>query len=122
MHGLVSAIQQFRRPTSVRCKCTVDDRRMANDEARCRATEPKDGIRDRRSAVLEYAARGIRINAVSPGTIETPMVAEMLPKEPHSSTESAPTPPGQFYDVRDGLQRLAPELRADGRRSCSQAF
>src|SRR5438309_9908339 len=35
-----------------------------------------------RSAALEYASRGIRINAVCPGTINTPMVAEMLAKEP----------------------------------------
>jgi NAD(P)-dependent dehydrogenase (short-subunit alcohol dehydrogenase family) len=34
-----------------------------------------------RSAALEYASRGIRINAVCPGTIETPMVADMLAKE-----------------------------------------
>src|ERR671927_680888 len=33
-----------------------------------------------RSAALEYASRGIRINAVCPGTIDTPMVAEMLAK------------------------------------------
>ena len=40
-----------------------------------------------RSAALEYAARGIRINAVCPGTIETPMVAEMLAKEPEAMKE-----------------------------------
>jgi NAD(P)-dependent dehydrogenase (short-subunit alcohol dehydrogenase family) len=31
-----------------------------------------------KSAGVEYAARGIRINAVCPGTIDTPMVQEML--------------------------------------------
>src|SRR5665213_3539158 len=35
-----------------------------------------------KSAALEYASRGIRINAVCPGAIETPMVAEMVAKEP----------------------------------------
>ena len=35
-----------------------------------------------KSAALEYASQGIAINAVCPGTIETPMVAEMLEKEP----------------------------------------
>jgi NAD(P)-dependent dehydrogenase (short-subunit alcohol dehydrogenase family) len=40
-----------------------------------------------RSAALEYAPRGIRINAICPGTIDTPMVAEMLEKQADAMKE-----------------------------------
>jgi NAD(P)-dependent dehydrogenase (short-subunit alcohol dehydrogenase family) len=40
-----------------------------------------------KSAGVEYASRGIRINAVCPGTIDTPMVRDMLTGQADAMTE-----------------------------------
>ena len=36
---------------------------------------------------MEYAPRGIRINAICPGTVNTPMVSEMLEKQADAMKE-----------------------------------
>lgn len=46
-----------------------------------------------KSAALEYAPRGIRINAICPGTIETPMVADMIAKGELDMDEAVATQP-----------------------------
>lgn len=55
------------------------------------------GCSQRCRAALEYAPRGIRINAVCPVTIETPMVADMIAKgELDPADAAAATPIGHL--------------------------
>jgi NAD(P)-dependent dehydrogenase (short-subunit alcohol dehydrogenase family) len=50
-----------------------------------------------KSAALEYASRGVQINAVCPGTIETPMVAAMIADGELDPSEAvAATPAGRL--------------------------
>src|SRR5829696_4174705 len=50
-----------------------------------------------RSAALEYAPRGVRINAICPGTFDTPMVAEMIASgELDEAASIANQPIGRF--------------------------
>ncbi|HJV14824.1 MAG TPA: glucose 1-dehydrogenase [Propionibacteriaceae bacterium] len=50
-----------------------------------------------KSAALEYASRGIRINAVCPGTIETPMVTDMIANDQLDASDAVANQPiGRF--------------------------
>ena len=46
-----------------------------------------------RSAALDYAPRGVRINAICPGTIETPMVSQMIASGDLDPAEAAANQP-----------------------------
>jgi NAD(P)-dependent dehydrogenase (short-subunit alcohol dehydrogenase family) len=46
-----------------------------------------------RSTALEYAPRGVRINAVCPGTIDTPMVARMIEEGELDTSEAIKNQP-----------------------------
>jgi len=55
-----------------------------------------------RSAALEYAPRGIRINAICPGTIATPMVTDMFKKgELDLATAIANQPIGRLGEAEE---------------------
>lgn len=63
-----------------------------------------------KSAGLEYAHKGIRINAVCPGIIETPMVSGMLESQPEAMAELMKEVPmrrlGRAEEVADAVMWL----------------
>ena len=63
-----------------------------------------------KSTAVQYAAEGIRVNSVHPGTIETPMTADMLVDESYRQDRIRRTPLGrlgQSEDVAMGVLYLA---------------
>ncbi|KUN80963.1 oxidoreductase [Streptomyces bungoensis] len=59
------------------------------------------------SSALEYAPRGIRINAICPGTIDTPMVGDMIAKGELDRTEAeAGQPIGRLGTAEEMAQAV----------------
>src|SRR5690606_1376127 len=54
-----------------------------------------------RTAAIEYAARNIRINAVCPGIIETPLMAKTPGASEHRAEYAALHPIGRFGQVEE---------------------
>ena len=60
-----------------------------------------------RTAALEYAPRGIRVNAVCPGVIRTPMVERFAAANPQAQTElSAAEPIGRLGEPEEVAQAV----------------
>jgi NAD(P)-dependent dehydrogenase (short-subunit alcohol dehydrogenase family) len=77
------------------------------------------------SAALQYAPRGIRINAICPGTIETPMVADMASKGELDRAEATAADTDRSLRSGRGDRRIRPlavqprrQLRRRSRPSC----
>jgi NAD(P)-dependent dehydrogenase (short-subunit alcohol dehydrogenase family) len=63
-----------------------------------------------RSIALEFASRGLRANCVAPGSIETNLIAGVMPREdfePQLIAYSAPPPPGRLSKPADVANSIA---------------
>ncbi|MEU5059968.1 MULTISPECIES: SDR family NAD(P)-dependent oxidoreductase [Streptomyces] len=66
------------------------------------------------SAALEYAPRGIRINAICPGTIDTPMVSDMIAKGELDRAEAEANQPINRLGTADEMAQAVLWLCSDG--------
>ncbi|GAA2324330.1 SDR family oxidoreductase [Streptomyces kunmingensis] len=66
------------------------------------------------SAALEYAPRGIRINAVCPGTIDTPMVSDMIAKGELDRAEAEANQPVNRLGTADEIAQAVLWLCSPG--------
>ncbi len=86
---------------------------MANHEAVAAAKAGVEGLA--RSAAATYAPRGIRVNAVAPGLVRTPLAARLLASEAAEAASAAMHPlgrVGEAAEVADAVDWLL-----DGSRS-----
>lgn len=67
-----------------------------------------------KSTALEYAMRGIRINAVCPGTIDTPMVAEMVARQPELMNDILRAQPNGRMGRPEGIASAVLWLCSEG--------
>lgn len=66
------------------------------------------------TAALEYAPRGIRINAVRPGTIDTPLVSDMIAKGELDPAEAEAGQPINRHGTADGIAQAVLWLCSPG--------
>lgn len=66
------------------------------------------------SAALEYAPRGIRINAICPGTIDTPMVSDMIAKGELDRAEAEASQPINRLGTADEIAQAVLWLCSPG--------
>lgn len=86
---------------------------LANHEAIAAAKAGVEGLA--RSAAATYAARGIRVNAVAPGLVRTPLAARLLASEAAEKASAAMHPLGRVGEPEDVAEVV--DWLLDGGRS-----
>ncbi len=86
---------------------------MANHEAIAAAKAGVEGLA--RSAAATYAPRGIRVNAVAPGLVRTPLAARLLATESAEAASAAMHPLGRSGEADEVAEAV--DWLLDGTRS-----